>query len=99
MESLGAARARPQARRAPSPAHAARDREWDLLRDSQRRRVEAPAPRSAPLADGLSLLLVVAPAGDLGANPRHGPRMGAAGGWPRGPTQRRSAGQPVGADQ
>ena len=41
----------------------------NLLRDSQRRRVKTAAPRSAPLADGLSLLLVLAPRRDLGANP------------------------------
>ena len=40
-----------------------------LLRDSQQRRAETAAPRSALLAYGLSLLLVVAPARDLGENP------------------------------
>ena len=56
MGSLGTARARSQTRRASSQTHAPRDRDWDLLRDSQRRRMETAAPRPASLAYGLSLL-------------------------------------------
>src|SRR5215471_10851047 len=99
MESLGAACARPQTRRPSSQTCAARDRQWDLLRDSQWRRVETAAPRSAPLAYGLSLLLVMAPSRNLGANPWYRAGMGAGGGRTREPTQRRRPGQPVGANQ